>query len=176
MMNTLLKNEIDEMDEVMQEEVTGFKVDGLDSANWCFRKIRALQEQINSNKSLAADERARIDAWEKKENEAAENSIAYFEAVLTEYYKNLRAEDPKAKVSTPYGKISSRKSKKWSYNDKEVIEWAKDSGYKELVRIKEELDKSTLKKTFKDGIDTNTGEIIPGVEIVEEESISIKVE
>ncbi|WP_125153135.1 host-nuclease inhibitor Gam family protein [Clostridium rectalis] len=171
MINKLLKNEIDEL-----QEVQGFKVDSLDSANWCFRKIRALQEQVRENKALAEQEKERINAWERKENELAESNIVYFETILTEYYRKLKEENPKAKVNTPYGKISSRKSKKWSYNDKEVIEWAAKNGYDDLIRLKEELDKSTIKKTFKDGIDTNTGEIIPGIEITEEEKITIKVE
>ncbi|WMJ81941.1 host-nuclease inhibitor Gam family protein [Clostridium sp. MB40-C1] len=176
MLNTLLKNEIDEMNEVMEEEVTGFKVDSLDSANWCFRKIRALKEQIKNNKALADAEKMRIAMWEKKENESAENSISYFENLLTEYFKEEKSKDKKFKLSTPYGKVSSRKATKWNYNEKEVLEWAKNSDYKELIRIKEELDKSTLKKTFKDGIDTTTGEIIPGVEIKEEETILVKAE
>lgn len=175
-MNKLLKNEIDEMNEVMEEEVTRFKVDSLDSANWCFRKIRALQEEINTNTKLADEERARIDAWEKSQNKQAENSIAYFEGLLIEYYKSIKETDPRAKVNTPYGRIMSRKTKKWDYNEEEVLEWAKNNGYREFIRVKEELDKSILKKTFKDGVDSNTGEIIPGVSVEEIERISIKVE
>ena len=177
MLNALLKNEIDEMNEIMEEEVTGFKVDNIESANWCFRKIRALKEKIAETNELAEREIERINNWRRKENENAENSIAYFEGLLTEYYVQLKAQDPKAKVSTPYGKISSRKSKKWLYaNEDETKKWLKENGHIELIKVKEELDKANLKKAFKDGIDVETGEVIPGIAVVEEESITIKVE
>ncbi|KEI15787.1 host-nuclease inhibitor Gam family protein [Clostridium haemolyticum] len=177
MMNALLKNEIKEMNEVIQEQVTTFKVDSLESANWCFRKIRALKEQIETNKALADAERFRIDSWEKKENEGALSTIEYFENLLKTYFSQEREKNQKFKLSTPYGKVSTRKSKKWIYEDEEKIKnWIKDNGYDELIRIKEELDKTALKKAFKEGIDKSTGEIVPGIEIRTEETVSIKVE
>lgn len=177
MLNALLKNEIDEMNETMEEEVTGFKVENIESANWCFRKIRALNEQIAEINKLAEAEIDRINAWRKQENERAERAINYFEGLLTEYYIQLKAQDSKAKISTPYGKITSRKSKKWLYkNEDETKKWLKDNGYIELIRVKEELDKTNLKKIFKDGIDSSTGEVVPGIAITEEENILIKVE
>jgi len=44
------------------------------------------------------------------------------------------------------------------------------------IRVKEELDKTSLKKEFKDGINPITGEIVPGITIEETESITIKAE
>jgi phage host-nuclease inhibitor protein Gam len=146
MLNALLQNELLEVEEVQNEE---FKVESIDQANWCFRKIRALQEKVTDNKRLAADERTRIDMWEKKETEAAENSISYFESVLTEYFIKLRQADPKAKVSTPYGKISSRKQQpKWDYsNENKIVNFLKENELKDLVRTKEEAKKDEVKKT-----------------------------
>lgn len=177
MLNTLLENELNEMNEIMEEQITRFKVDSIESANWCFRKIRALNEKIAETNKLAEAEIDRINAWRKQENERAERAINYFEGLLTEYYIQLKAQDPKAKLSTPYGKITSRKSKKWLYkNEDETKKWLKDNGYIELIRVKEELDKANLKKIFKDGIDSSTGEVVPGIAITEEENILIKVE
>lgn len=176
-MNTLLKSEIEEMDEVMQEEITKFTVDSLESANWCFRKIRALKAQVTETNSIADAEVSRIETWRKKENEAAESSISYFESLLTEYYRALKEENPKAKLSTPYGKVSSRKQKKWNYNnEEEIINYLTQNGYNNLLKIKQSIDKSNLKKEFKNGVNSETGELIPGIEITNEESISIKVE
>ena len=45
-----------------------------------------------------------------------------------------------------------------------------------FLKIKEEVDKAGLKKAFKDGINTESGEYIPGIVIEEVDSISIKVE
>ncbi|KEI04702.1 host-nuclease inhibitor Gam family protein [Clostridium botulinum] len=177
MMNALLKNEIKEMNEVIEEQVTTFKVDSLESANWCFRKIRALKEQIENNKALANAEKFRIDSWEKKENESALNSIDYFESLVTEYFKEEKIKDKKFKLSTPYGKVSSRKSKTWKYENEELtLEYLKKNDYFDLIKVKEDLNKTELKKVFKDGVNKETGEILPGVSVEEKESISIKVE
>ena len=48
--------------------------------------------------------------------------------------------------------------------------------YRTSKRIKEELDKAAIKKAFKDGVNTETGEYIPGITIEEIESITVKVE
>jgi len=176
MINALIQEEIQEIErqEGFQE---GFKVDNIDGANWCFRKIRALKEQMNETNRIAYEEVNRIETWRKKENENAESTITYFEGLLTEYYRLLKSENPKAKVSTPYGKISSRKSKKWNWqNVDETLSYLKENGFNEFIRVKEEIDKVTLKKTFKNGVNTETGELIPGIEVVEKESITIKVE
>ncbi|KEI18284.1 host-nuclease inhibitor Gam family protein [Clostridium haemolyticum] len=176
-MNKFIESEIQEMNHVMQEEVTGFKVDSLESANWCFRKIRALKEQIAENKALADAEKFRIDEWEKKENESAKNSIEYFEVLLQNYYVEQKQQDKKFKLSTPYGKVSARKSTKWNYRDEvETLNYLNSNGYNNLIKIKQELNKAELKKAFKDGVNAETGEILPGVDVEEVETVSIKVE
>ena len=42
--------------------------------------------------------------------------------------------------------------------------------------MKEEIDKAALKKLFKNGIDSVTGEVIPGMKIEETENVNIKFE
>ena len=69
-----------------------------------------------------------------------------------------------------------RKSKKWHYQDeKELINYLKESNNSELIRVKEELDKAKIKAVFKDGINHETGEILPSVYIEEVETVSIKI-
>ena len=46
----------------------------------------------------------------------------------------------------------------------------------EKATIKEELDKAAIKKAFKDGVNTETGEYIPGITTEEIDSIKVKVE
>ncbi len=174
-MNNLLKFEIEEMNEVMQEEVTGFVVDSIDKANWCFRKLQTLKEAISENDRLADKEIERIEAWREKENKSHEEALEHFEIMLTQYFKELRARDPKAKLSTPYGKITSRKTKKWNYEEELVIAWAKENKIP-VVKLTESLQKAELKKLFPEGVNTETGEVIEGVTIEEIESISIKLD
>jgi hypothetical protein len=176
MLNSLVESEINEMNEVMEEQVTNFTVIDVDSANWCFRKITALNAAVEENKRLADKERLRIDTWEKKENEFAEHSIDYFKSLLSAYFMKLREADPKAKLSTPYGKISSRKSTKWNYQDEEVLKNYLKENNPDLIKTEEKVIKTGLKKKYKDGVDKETGELLPGVEITIEESITIKAE
>lgn len=165
-MNALLESEFQE---ITPDE--RFKVVDIESANWCFRKLRATKEKQEEVEKLALQEIARIEAWKQKELEGVNSSIAYFEGLLTEYYKTTGE-----KVSTPYGKLSSRKSSKWIYqNESELIKYLENSP-EELVRVKKELNKAEIKKVFKNGLNQETGEILPYVEVVEEETISIKVE
>lgn len=171
-MNSLLQNESNDIE--VQE---GFKIDSLESANWAFRKIRALKEDIKEKEELAIKERERIDNWLKSETESVRSSISFFEGLLTEYYLLIKKDNPKAKISTPYGKVSSRKSKTWNYEDEDLtIKYLKENKHSNLIRVQENLNKSELKKVFKDGVNEETGEIIPGLNVVQVENISIKVE
>ncbi|MEY8763404.1 MULTISPECIES: host-nuclease inhibitor Gam family protein [Clostridium] len=163
-----------ELREIEGQEQQGFIVNDLDQANWCFRKIRALNAKIAETKAFADKERERINIWEKAETKNAQDSIAYFESLLSDYYIRLKHVDPKAKVSTPYGKISSRKSAKWNYNNEdELLSYLKEND-SSLVKVKESVDKTELKKKYKDGIDAETGEVLPGVSVSKEETIQIK--
>jgi hypothetical protein len=73
-------------------------------------------------------------------------------------------------------KLQLGKSKKWLYEDEEALKnYVKDNGI-DVIRIKEELDKTSLKKLFKDGVNQETGEILPGVMIEESETITVKAE
>lgn len=169
MLNNLLQEELQEVRE-------SFKVEDLQGANWCFRKLTALQAKKNENNQLADAEIQRIQAWRDKENKSIDDNIAYFEGLVTEYYRELKQADPKAKLTTPYGKVSSRKTQKWIYNDEKLMEFLKTNGFTDLIKIKEEVNKADLKKVFKNGVNQTTGEVLDGVEIFEEESISVKID
>ncbi|BDR66694.1 phage protein [Clostridium tetani] len=172
MLNSLLQEELKEI-----EEVQGFKITNIDEANWAFRKIRALQEEVKETNLLADKEKERIENWREKEIKTSMDNIEYFQGILTEYYMKLRSENPKAKLNTPYGKVTSRKSKKWNYqNEEEILKYLKENEYSDLIKVKEDINKAELKKMFKDGVNKETGEVLPGLEIKEEESISVKVE
>jgi len=169
MLNSLLQEELQEVRE-------SFKVEDINGANWVFRKLRALEAKKAENEQLAEVEIQRIEAWRDKENCNINNNIEYFQGLITEYYRELKAADPKAKLSTPYGKVSSRKAQKWVYNDEQLMNYLKTNGFTDLIKVKEEVNKTDLKKVFKNGVNQDTGEILQGVEIFEEENISVKAE
>lgn len=169
MNNTLLNN-------TLEEEREGFKVDSLESATWCFRKLRAIAEKEAEIKTVAEEEINRINDWKEKELDQYAKDKEYFNYLLEEFYREERAKDKKFKLSTPYGKVSSRKATKWIYEDENsLLEYLKNNEVS-CIRVKEEINKTDLKKVFKNGVNQETGEILPFVRIEEEESISIKVD
>ena len=170
MENTLLN-------QALQEEVReGFKIDSLEGATWAFRKLRAIEAKKAEIKAIADEEKVRIDLWEQQEIKQYEADKEYFEGLLSAYYVEERAKDKKFKLSTPYGKVSSRKTSKWIYEDEEEIKQYVKENDIDAIRIKEELDKTSLKKICKDGVNQETGELLPGLRIEETESISVKAE
>lgn len=157
-----------------------FKIEDLKGASWALRKIKECKENILKNEKLYEIEKERIDNWLDNETKSDLVSIEYFNGLLLQYYKELKQKDPKAKISTPYGKVTARKTKKWNYkNENEFLEYLTSNGYNNLVRVKKEIDKAKIKKEFelKDDvvINKNTGEILPFIDVVEEETINVKV-
>ena len=85
--------------------------------------------------------------------------------------QELRKDNPKAKISTPHGTVSTRKNpKKWTYSD-DVLAELEEKEMFEFIRIKKEVDKKELKKVLSatdDGIVVNSdGEVIKGVTVVD---------
>ena len=169
MENTLLQN-------TLVEEREGFKIENLEGATWAFRKLRAIESKEVEIKAIAEEEINRVNSWKEKELEQYAKDKEYFSYLLEEYYRAEKAKDKKFKLSTPYGKVTARKSKKWIYEDEEnLLEYLKGNE-PSCIRVKEEINKTEVKKLFKDGVNQETGEILPFVRIEEEESISVKVE
>lgn len=161
-------------DESIERE--GFKIDSLEGATWAFRKLRALTEKQEEVKRIAEEEIAKIEAWRDSELGVYADDKSYFEGLLTDYYVEERAKDKKFKLSTPYGKVTSRKTNKWVYESEEqLLKYCKDNKIP-AVRVKEELDKAGLKKLYKNGVNAETGELLPFVHIDESTSITVKAE
>lgn len=170
MKNTLLQ-------EVLQEEVSeGFKINDLEGATWAFRKLRAIESKKAEIKAVADKERANIELWEQQEIKQYEADREYFEGLLSAYYVEQRAKDKKFKLSTPYGKVSSRKTEKYIYEDEQAIKDYCNVNEIDAIRVKEELDKAAFKKLCKGGINQETGEIVPGVRVENVETITVKAE
>lgn len=181
MMNELLEMELEEaIDTVEAAEVGGrFTIQDLDSANWAFRKLAAIEKKRNEIKELADKEIDRIKEWQEQEQKGLNNSKEFFEGLLTEYFVRQKEVDPKFRISTPYGKVSSRKQQpKWNYDNDKVLEWLRKNN-SELIRIKEEPDKREIKKAYKvvgNNVVTEDGEIVEGIKVEERpDSINIKV-
>lgn len=181
-MNKLNELELEEaQDTVEAVEVGGrFIIEDLDSANWAFRKLRAIEEKEQEVKELAKREIYRINEWKETELKATEDSKGFFESLLMEYYIKQKESNDKFKLSTPYGKVTSRKQQpKFTRNEEELLKWTKENK-PNFVKIKESANWTELKKNIvvKDNlVITEDGEIVEGVTATERpDNIKIKVE
>ncbi len=170
MENTLINQELQE------ERAEGFKVTDLSSATWCFRKLRAIAAKKSEIEEIAAKEIEYIEKWKEEQLKQYASDTEFFEGAVSAYFVEERAKDKKFKLSTPYGKVTSRKSKKWLYEDEEELKAYIKENDIDAIRIKEEIDKTSLKKICKDGVNQDTGELLPGVRIEETETITVKAE
>lgn len=171
-MNILLEHDLQEVQGVKEE----FKVTDLQGATWALRKLRALNEKIDEINTLAVEEISRINEWAEKEVKSLNDDKEYFEGLLSAYYIEERTKDKKFKLSTPYGKVTSRKTSKYIYEDEQAIMDYCNMNEIDVIRVKEELDKTSFKKLCKDGVNQETGEVIPGVRVEVVESVSVKTE
>ena len=182
MMNELLEMELIEAKETTEiAEMSGerFTIKDLDSANWAFRKLAAIERKRKEIQELADREIERIKDWQNQEEESLNNSKEFFEGLLTEYFVRQKEVNPKFKLSTPYGRVSSGKQQpKWIYDNDKVVEWLKEND-KELIRVKYEPDKREIKKKYEvvgNTVVTEDGEIVEGITVEERpDSINIKV-
>ena len=177
----LVERDLSYLEEDNTEEKEPFKIKDLNGANWAFRKLKAIEEQEKEIKRLADKEFDRINEWLKTELARTDRDKGYFEGLLTAYLITEREKDPKFKVSTPYGKVSTRKQQpNFEYDVNKFIDWAIDNERADLIKVTKTPIKSEVKKAFeiRDGrlIDPETGEIVDGVEVVDRpDSVIVKV-
>lgn len=180
-MDALNRYEIEELENSNEEQKQEWVVDSLDSATWAFRKIGSLNKQVAENERLAKEEKYRIEQWEQRENSSHKQSIEFFEQKISEYHRTLLADDPKAKIKTPYGQASLRKvSASFEYGN-DLVSELKEVGLNEFIRVKEEINKVDLKKniTVTDDLKvvTKDGEVLKGITVVpESKKTVIKIE
>lgn len=197
-MNELTKLELIDMEDALyaagdlhasdddSESVTAalkerFRIKDLGTANWAFRKIKALQDKKADTDFLAQQELTRITAWKEKQNMDIERNIAFFESLIIDYFMEERAQDDRFKLSTPYGKVSSRKSDKWEYNEATLVESLKDAGLLKYIKVVESPEKAEIKRdraiftVTEDGqLITAEGLIIEGILVTKGETITVK--
>jgi len=134
----------------MVEENEGFAVDDLKKATWAMRKIVEAEVEVKKVKEVAESEMERISTWVEKETEVQKNTIEYMEALLINYYISNKRANAKFKLSTPYGKVSSRKRQpRLSMNDEKVLQYLRENQKDEMIQIKESYNKTELKKMIK---------------------------
>ena len=165
---TTLNEFLDEQESIHDET---FTITDESSANWALRKIKQMNDTIESNNALAQAEIDKIEQWQNEVNEQAQSSIDYFQSLLAQYAIKKREEDPKFKsLKLPNGRIGFRKSQdKWVYDNDKLIESLEKAELKDFIRVKKEPSKKDIKKAFEvvDGkvVNPDTGEVIEGITV-----------
>ena len=180
-MDALRVLELDELEELESEEKERFEVHDLASANWVFRKLHAMALRSKEIDSVAEAEMDRIRMWQESEKKRNEWNKEFLESLVVKYFTEERAKDEKFKLSTPWGKVSARKSSpSFVYDDEKLLNFLKVSNRQEFIRVSESVDKSLLKKSVTvqgDVVVDENGEIVDGITIEEKGlSVSVKVE
>ena len=182
---SILEFDIEEIDmeETPQEELKQrFKIQDLGGCDWTLRKLTAINEKETDIENRAKKEIERINEWKAGELKKTEDDKAYFEGLILEYYVEQKQLDPEFKISSPYGKVSSRKQPlKYDYDTDKFIKWAEENERADLIRIKQEVDKKSTKKAFMVNgnqlVDEDTGMVVEGVIVTEvPDKITIKAE
>lgn len=176
-------NEVEDVNSFRSEVENNFSITDINSLNWAFRKAAALKAKAKEVKQLADAERERIAEWEKSELSSINNSLEFFQNLVTEYHAKQLAEDPKAKtISTPYGKSKSRKSSEQleKANEEDILLYVIENELEQF--IKNSVKWAELKKSLKIvdlngekfAVDEN-GQLVPGITI-KPESITFSME
>ena len=154
-MDVLEKSDLD--NEPEQTEKPKFEVHDLSSATWVMRKLRDFDDQDAEVKQTAKEQIEHIkkqiediEKWQQKELDKNESGREYMQGLLSDYLHELRQSDKKAKISTPYGTVSTRKQQEgvnWP-NDKKLIQSLTDQGLTDFLKPNPKPDKEAIKKNF----------------------------
>ena len=142
------------------------------SAEWALKKIREAQEDT-----------ARWNAYYAAQMETIErqnaDTIAYFTALLEAWFKTVPHKATKTQESyqLPSGKLVRKAQQPTYERDADaLLTWAKSS-FPEAVKVKEEASWEAIKKRITavngagQAIDRETGELIPGVKIIQRDPV-----
>lgn len=180
-MNELEKS----LNEHIAEEVNNddrFVIDSEEKADWALRKIKEAENKIEEIEEFAEHQIRQIENWKAKQTGKHHESIDYFQSLLAEYLNNKRKEDPEIKsITLPTGNVGFRKRQpKWIYNDEVLLESLESENMNDLIRVKKEINKKTIRKEFKvvngNVINPETGQVIEGIQVVQQgESLNVRL-
>jgi len=154
------------------EQKERFRVKDKEQAEWCLRQISRLMREQKEIESTAQAEIEKITAWKNDQTESIQKSISFFEYLLIEYHQQILKENPKAKtIKLPSGRLEARKAQPEYQRDKEtMLSWV-EQNRPEYIVVKKDINWSGLKKILKyrngTGIDPDTGEVVPGLKVIE---------
>lgn len=159
-----------------EEETEGAKVWKIaddSAADWAVKKIAEERAELARLKELADEQIARIMEKVAAAEKRCENGTKFLTSKLAEYFETVPHKETKTKHS--YRLLSGALVKKiggvtMKQDDEKLLEYFKNSGNDDMIQIVEKPKWGEFKKRLEivggQIIDTDTGEIVEGVEIV----------
>lgn len=142
------------------------------SAEWALKKIKEAQEDTARWNTYYA---AQMEAIERQNAD----TVAYFTALLEAWFATVPHKTTKTQESyqLPGGKLVRKAQQPTYERDADaLLTWAKSS-FPEAVKVKEEASWEAIKKRITavngagQAIDRETGELIPGVKIIQRDPV-----
>lgn len=150
-----------------------FKITDDSLADWAVRKIADERAELARLKELADEQIARIMEKVAAAEKRCENNTSFMTSKLAEYFETVPHKETKTKHS--YRLLSGALVKKiggvtMEKDDEKLLEYFKNSGNDDMIQTVEKPKWGEFKKRLEivggQIIDTDTGEIVEGVEIV----------
>lgn len=143
--------------EIKEVERQSFEIKDLSSANWCFKKIKSLESKKAEINVLVEEEISIIQEYQKKETEAINNDICHFKNLIQKYVEEREEEDPKFRLTVPFGTASFGKEQiKITYDDKVMLDFVKENNLTEFIN--ETVTQKLNKKEFNNYLAINEDE------------------
>lgn len=169
------------LNEYMQPENVkeGFVIDDLKKAEWALKKIAEHKAACKRIDEFADGEIAKIQDWAHEQTKSHEDDIKYFESLLMPFAASELQGKKTKTIKLPAGKMSFKKNTTYERDEKAVLEFVKENGMGEYLKVKETLDWAGFKKNCTatdDGkLVTADGEIVPSVVVLNSEKFSVEV-
>lgn len=154
---------------VEQYEDDGFSINDDRGAEYALKRIRETQVEVDSF-------RAYYDEQIRKMQERADGIRCFYMAHLERYFNGVPHKSTKTTETyeLPSAKLVLKaQAPEFVRDEDKILEWLKESGETQYIKVKESPNWSELKKNVEvfDGqcYVKETGELVPGVDVVQRE-------
>jgi phage host-nuclease inhibitor protein Gam len=164
--------------DIPEIESEGFAIDNDQKAEWALRKIREHRADASRMAMVCDAEIERYGQIKKDAAEKCERSCSYLESLLYDYFSTVPHKATKTQefYKLPTGVLKKKiREPEYVRADAEILAWLNEQGMKDYIEVKPSLKWADLKKVIAANGETavypETGEIIPGVKVVEREPV-----
>lgn len=160
------------------EQARQFRITDEGMADWAIRKIAKARKEFDEAGKVADAQIARISDWLARKKRDMERTEEFFGGLLRAYYQPQHEADPKRRKTfrLPSGQVQFRAQQpEYKRDDEALLGWLKANGREDYIVSKESPAWGELKKILKQHgehmIDTESGEIVEGIFVIERPTV-----